>query len=342
MLRRIVPVVALGVLAPWAAECSWGGFALSDYPIVVLFLGPLYGGAVVLIREAVRRTGRGWPSIALLGAAFGVYMAGLIDQSLFNADYLDDTEFAALNPDPRLTQVPWLELSVADLLNFVGNHIVLSVCLPIAVVESFVGPERRREPWLGRWGLGVVGVLFVLGSLLIHSDATKGFAAAPHQIAVAVVVIVALVGAAFVRWSVPWTLPTPVAWESGRRAPRALWSAVVTCAAAASTGLLPGWGGVAINAAAILLAGTLIVCWSRRDGWSQRHVLATVAGPLVLVSVTAYLVPNYAPATPTEALIGDLAITVVTLTLLIGAFRRLSLQSVEAAGWARGRPVLDR
>ncbi|SNR42784.1 hypothetical protein [Actinomadura mexicana] len=40
----------------------------------------------VLIREAARRTGRGWPTIVLLGAAFGLVQAGLIDQSLFNPD----------------------------------------------------------------------------------------------------------------------------------------------------------------------------------------------------------------------------------------------------------------
>ena len=53
-------IFALWVLAPYTAECSWGGFALPDYPFVILFLGPVYGGAAVLIREFARRTGRGW------------------------------------------------------------------------------------------------------------------------------------------------------------------------------------------------------------------------------------------------------------------------------------------
>ncbi|GAA3394335.1 hypothetical protein [Cryptosporangium minutisporangium] len=337
--RRIAPVLALGVLAPWAAECSWGGFALSDYLIVVVFLGPLYGGAAVLIREVVRRTGGGWPQIALLGCAFGMYQAGLVDQALFNLDYLSDTEYADLASDPRATLVPGLEFSAADALNYVGNHIVLSICVPIAIVESLVAPDRRREPWLGRWGLAVVGVLFVLGSLLIHSDAAKGFTAEPHQLGFAVVVVVALIVVA-VLTPLPtlerrfaWRWPRPSAWSrsDARPAPRPFWSAVVTLAAAATAGVVPGWGGVALFAGAIGVAVVVVVRWSRRPGWDQRHVLAAFSGPLVLVAAYAYVVPNYAPASPTEALIGDLAISVVTLALLVPAFWRLRHEERVAA-----------
>ena len=326
--RRIAAVVALWVLAPWAAECSWGGFALRDYLIVVVFLGPLYGGAIVLIREAVRRAGRGWPSIALLGAAFGVYMAGLIDQSLFNPGYLDDTEYASMIRDSALTLVPGLGISAGDTLNYVGGHIVMSTCVPIVIIESFVGPEHRREPWLGRWGLGAVGVLFVLGSLLIHSDAAKGFTAAPHQLVTATVVITVLMASALlpraIRHRIAWTWPQPGAWSNSKRAPWAFWSAVVTLAAAATADLIPGWGGIAIYVTAILIATVIIVRWSWHPGWSQRHVLAAFSGPLVLAAGAAYLVPNYAPASPTEAIVGDVTVTAITATLLIAAFRRLN------------------
>lgn len=333
--RRMAPVVALWVLAPWAAEGSWGGFALRDYPAVLLFLAPMYGGAVVLIREVVRRTGRGWPSIALLGAAFGVFMAGLVDQSVFNPHYLDDTEYAGLIRDSTATMIPGIGVSAGDALGFVGGHVVMSVCVPIAIVESFVGAERRREPWLGRVGLGVVAVLFVLGSLLIHTDAVKGFTAAPHQLGLAVGVVVAFVGAAF------GARPGPDRDSSDRDssdrlspgrpdAPRAFWCAVVTAGAAASADLIPGWGGVVLHAGAILLAVVVIVRWSLRPGWDQRHVLAAASGPLVVAAAGAYLVPNYAPATPVEAVLGDVAITVVATGLLVGACWRLRRESRQA------------
>jgi hypothetical protein len=55
----------------------------------LLIFGPLYGAPAVLIREAARRTGRGWPTILLVSLAAGLVQAGLIDQSLFNPSYRD-------------------------------------------------------------------------------------------------------------------------------------------------------------------------------------------------------------------------------------------------------------
>jgi hypothetical protein len=79
-------VVGLLVVSPIAAEYLSGSQVFN--PLVLLgYLGifiPLYGTVAVLIREVTRRTGRGWPTILLLGAAFGFIQAGLIDQSLFN------------------------------------------------------------------------------------------------------------------------------------------------------------------------------------------------------------------------------------------------------------------
>ena len=94
-------MVALFFLAPWTAECSWGGFTAQEFPFVVMILGPLYGGAAILIREYARRSGAGWPAIVLLATAFGVIQAGLVDQSLFNTHFLDDTQFSGSAPRDR-------------------------------------------------------------------------------------------------------------------------------------------------------------------------------------------------------------------------------------------------
>ena len=56
--RGIWPALALFITAPLVAE-----FLLGNLPIKLLsaliVLGPLYGGGALLIREWVRRTGRG-------------------------------------------------------------------------------------------------------------------------------------------------------------------------------------------------------------------------------------------------------------------------------------------
>ena len=86
-MRRVAPALVLYVLSPFVAE-----FLLGDFPVTVLWLilllGPMYGGGALLIRELTRRTGRGWPTMVLLGIAFGVVEEGLVTQSLFNPDYV--------------------------------------------------------------------------------------------------------------------------------------------------------------------------------------------------------------------------------------------------------------
>ncbi|WP_353899786.1 hypothetical protein ABUL04_27310 [Micromonospora harpali] len=125
-----------------------GGFVVTDYPLVLIFLSPLYGGAALLVRETARRTGGGWPAIVLLAAAFGVVQAGLVDQSLFNTGFLDDTECAEFDSAAAQTRVPVLGFSVGQAFDYVGNHVALSICAPIAIVESLVSLHRRQQPWL--------------------------------------------------------------------------------------------------------------------------------------------------------------------------------------------------
>src|SRR4051812_27129632 len=85
-MRRIAPAAGLFLLAPLVAEFLLGDFPIT-YLVALVALAPMYGGGAVLIREAVRRSGRGWPSIALLGVAFALLEEGLATQSLFNPDY---------------------------------------------------------------------------------------------------------------------------------------------------------------------------------------------------------------------------------------------------------------
>lgn len=319
--------LALFVLAPWAAECSWGGFTAVDFLIVVVFLGPMYGGAAILIREAARRTGGGWPMIVLLATAYGVLQVGIIDQALFNVDFLNDTQFAENARGARQTWVPGLEFSAAQLVSYVGNHVVLTICAPIAIVESFVGPERRHRPWL-RWpGLVVVAVLFLLGAWIVFDDTSNGFLASPLQRAVTVSVVVALVVTAVVlarrrRGVVP----------TGR-APRPLWIVLLVVAARMSDDQVPGWWGVALTLVAAAVAGGLILRWSRREGWGQGHVLAAASTSLVLSAFFAWFVPTYAPSSALEAVTGDLAVTLVAVAVVGGAWWRL--RSTRATAEAR-------
>ncbi|MGH4015654.1 MAG: hypothetical protein ACRDSL_17370 [Pseudonocardiaceae bacterium] len=71
----------LVVLTPVIAELTWGLIPLS-MAWAVLALVPIYGAGILLVREAVRRTGRGWPSIVLLGLAYELVEDGIGLQAL--------------------------------------------------------------------------------------------------------------------------------------------------------------------------------------------------------------------------------------------------------------------
>jgi hypothetical protein len=331
-------VVALLVVAPWAAECSWGGFAAEDLPLVVLFLGPVYGGAAVLIREVVRRRGGGWPATALLAAAFGVVQAGLMDQSLFNRHFLDDTGFAAQGRRSAATLLPGIGVSAEQLVDFVGNHVALSICAPIALVEALAGPARRTRPWLGRRGLVAVAILYGLGSLLIFSDdgGRKGFLLSPVQAAAAGGAAAALVAAALLP---RWRRPPPR--RPGRVPPPLLLGAVVL--AAHLVGWFPsGWAGVGVRLAAAALVVGAVVAWSRRPGWGPAHVVAGWSAGLLAAAAGAWTVPTYAPASPASAVLADVAVGLVAGTLVTTAYRRAGAVTGPPAGGSPAGPGRPR
>jgi hypothetical protein len=85
-MKRAAPVLALLLLAPWVGEFLLGNIFVRRLPgLLILVL--LYGCGALLIREVTLRTGRRWPTILLLGAAYGVAEAGIVDQAIFNPSF---------------------------------------------------------------------------------------------------------------------------------------------------------------------------------------------------------------------------------------------------------------
>ncbi|MQA78244.1 MAG: hypothetical protein GEV10_07165 [Streptosporangiales bacterium] len=286
--RRVGMLLALGVflLAPITAEYLTGYDNTVGQPLELLggllILGPLYGAPALIIREVVRRTGRGWPSILLLGLAFGVVQAGLVDQSLFNTsyrdiDYWDDMMWP--------TYIPVLGISAYNAMTFLMGHMVSSIGAPIAVVES-LAPRRRTTPWLGPIGLGVAGLLYVAASVLVYDDhvKTEQFHASAGQLVGATAVVVGLVVTAFLVGRRPRPRVdrrVPPAWLAGVLSAVALNGAVM---------LAPTWLAVAVTLVPTAGLAVLVARWSRSDRWSPGHVLALAAGALLAQAAVAFTV----------------------------------------------------
>ena len=154
MSRRFILAISLFVLSPLVAEYLLGNVAI-DAIAPGIFLGPMYGGGALLVREAARHHGRGWPTMFLLALAYGVVEEGLATQTLFNPSYFGLDLL-------RETYIPFLGIGVWWTLFVLTLHTVWSISVPIAIVEAFA-PDPSA-PWLGRLGLTVTSILFVIGA----------------------------------------------------------------------------------------------------------------------------------------------------------------------------------
>lgn len=274
-------IAGLLVLAPVCAEYL-SAYDDSTGDVVRLIGGlivfsPLYGAPALLIREVGRRAGLGWPTIVLLAAVFGLTEAGLVDQSLFSLDY---RHIESWDEGLRATFLAPLGLSAYNVLNFIGGHVIYSICVPIALVEAF-GPDQR-EPWLSRRALIGVAGLYVAASALVLGDhlATEDSHASAGQLAGTGVVIAVLVLAALTR-SHRGLLDRP--------APRARTVLALALAVALVYHLAgTSWAGFAVGASALVLGGAFLARAARSRTWGLQHVVAVAVAFVLVRAVLAF------------------------------------------------------
>lgn len=301
--RRIAPALGLLVLAPLLAEYLLGNVTFSELPALP-FLAPMYGGAALLIRELARRTGRGWPTIIVLAAAYGLFQAAVLDQSLFDPTFMGhDFQTAA--------RIPALGVSAHYALGFVAGHTIWSICAPIAIVETIAG-THNATPWLGRVGLAVTVVVFLLGAGVIYAEhrATEDFSAPISKLLGATAVSGALICAAFAigrrqRPKLDRPLPSP-----GRIGASAF-------LASSLLSLAPeNWLGVAVRVALIAAMTVVIARWSRRTSWAAAHRFALAAGATLTYVWLGFVVLPYNDAATTLNVIGQAVLALAAIALL--------------------------
>ncbi len=274
------PALGLIFASPLVAEFLLGNLPIKLLPALIV-LAPMYGGGALLIREMVRRTGRGWPSILLLGMAYGIFEEAFTTQSLFNPNYLK-LNLGLLTP----AHIPWLGMGAWWTLWMLMVHGIWSISTPIALVEACV-PDRSRSPWLGRVGLGVVTIVFLLGAC---ANAAIGYRqdhylASIAQFAGTAAAIVVLVILAF-------NIPASRRHATDGIAPSAWILGAVSLAFASAAMLVPmhwGWGAVAtlLGLDAGMLA--VVVFWQRMGAMTLMHQLALGAGAALAYGWHAFL-----------------------------------------------------
>ena len=328
-LRRLAAVLVLVVLAPLVAEYLLGDFRITQLgPFPVLAL--TYGCGAVLIRDLVRRSGRGWPAFVALAVAYGLLAEGIVDQSLFNPGFMH-LHLLAYGFWPLLGISPFWAISV------ISTHVAWSMAVPVGMTESLF-PEQSRQPWLGRVGLAVTAVLFSLGSVAIaayfHRTATHHASAA--QIAVCAALIAGFVATAFLL-----PRPQPVVGEPQVRVAPVWIGAVGFLTGSVFVSLygigafildLPG--SVTAMVAAGLDALVLLLLWKADPcSWTPFQVWAATTGGLLVYAWHGYVVDR-ALHGPTH-MAGHTVIVVALCTVqAIAGFRVVRFKPNASAGAA--------
>jgi hypothetical protein len=155
MKKYIPPALALFFIAPIFGELFSGSSPLNEYinPVTFITLSLLYGCGAIIVRELAIRWKKGWLSIFILGAAYGIYEEGILVQSFFDPGWQDLGSLAVYG---RVAGVNWVWTEHLTIF-----HMLISVAASIAFVEALY-PYHRMERWVnsrGWWIANLIGVL---------------------------------------------------------------------------------------------------------------------------------------------------------------------------------------
>jgi hypothetical protein len=273
--KYLAPGLVLLILSPVIGEMISGSSPPLEFfnPIGLVFLLLLYGGGAVIIRELALCWHKSWPSILVMGAAYGIVEEGLMVKSFFNPNW---TDVGILGSYGR-----WLGINWAWTIELIIFHAVFSITIAILLV-TLAYPERRSQPWVGR------RTFYALCALLAATVVTGYFLLEPYPVQPALYLL-ALAGVialmAIARW-----LPSPLFKPKAVKPPKPRWFAVIGLtwgtAFFAIAWIVPGTGIhplimillMILSVAA--LAAALLKMTGNDTEWSDTHKLALAAGTL--------------------------------------------------------------
>jgi hypothetical protein len=166
---RIWPaLLTLYFLSPFVGEVLSNSTPIAVFvtnPFAFIYLPALYGSGAILVRELVRRRGLGWPSILLLGAAYGILEEALVVTSWFNPYWPDICNRAMTPPQGLCDYSRVLDTNVVWALSLTLYHATVSIAIPILLTERLF-PHLAERSWLKRRGLVGFSLWLTLISVL--------------------------------------------------------------------------------------------------------------------------------------------------------------------------------
>jgi len=189
--RPLLSLLLLAPLVEYLTGSTQFSAILLNPPLFLIFLVQnigFYGSGVLLIREAKIRWGKGWATVLILGAAYGILEEGVGTGVLFNPH---TPNLDGLGVYGHWLGVNWV--SVAELVPIV--HPLFSISLPILLLDLAL-PFTRGKSLLSLRGIRLTFVIFgidVAATSLFVSAVLAHFYAGPVLLAGSFVAIAILV-----------------------------------------------------------------------------------------------------------------------------------------------------
>jgi hypothetical protein len=164
--RGLSPALVLFFLSPAIGELLSSSAPPAEFfnPPGFIMLSILYGGGAILARELVFRWGKSWPSLLVLGAAYGIAEEGLMCKSFFDPGWMD---VGILGEYGR-----WLGVNWVWSVELTMYHAVFSIVIPVTLV-TLLFLNRRTTSWISRRGLVALFILWLANGTLIFLFISK-------------------------------------------------------------------------------------------------------------------------------------------------------------------------
>ncbi len=318
-MRRIPPALFLFFLAPAIGELLSGSAPPVEFfnPFMLIILPALYGSGAVLARELTLRWDKRWPTILMLGLAYGIIEEGLMIKSFFDPNWMD---LGILGTYGRLAGVNWVWSVFLTLY-----HATVSIAIPILLTE-LIYADRRDKPWISRRGL--IGLSILLAAVVLFG----ALALAPYRppFIPYLFAVIATFGLYFLARRMPKRFGPP------QPAPRLrpLWIGMFGFLSIVAY-FIGGWALPELGIPPVITIGFLIILalgvlrllrWASGEGaWSDVGRLALATGALTFLILLAFFAESNVDRTDNPAgmaLVG-LAAAVGLLALNLRVRRRV-------------------